>query len=147
MRVILSLALVSLFFIACNKDKYTSAPQIKYKSLNTNFYDNTTGGQPPIITFSITDAEGDVGDTATIHIKNLNTGDSIELPFPNLDGATKKNLNADVSASVGRLGANCPGSNPLHLIDTMYYEIYVTDFAKNKSNTIQTPDPVYEECP
>jgi hypothetical protein len=146
MRVILGLAVVSLFFVACNKDKYTSAPQIEYKSLTFNFIDNTVNSQSPSIVFSITDSEGDLGDTATIHIKNLLSGDSIELAFPSLDGATKKNLKADVTASIGRL-QGCITANPPGHLDTMYYEVYVVDFGKHKSNTIVTGDPVYQQCP
>ncbi|MBS1743947.1 MAG: hypothetical protein JST81_13015 [Bacteroidetes bacterium] len=146
MRVVIAILVVMLFFTSCKKDKYTSAPQIKYKSLTTNFFDNSVGAVSPAVVFSITDAEGDLGDTAYIHLKNLLTGQIDSLPFPDISGASiKKNLKADITASVGRLGG-CFTSNPPGRVDTMYYEIYVTDFAKNKSNTIVTGDPVFQQC-
>lgn len=144
MRATILVLVIGLIFSSCSKDKYTSAPQIKYKSLTSNVYDNTAQFAPSIV-FSITDAEGDLGDTAIIHIKNLLSGDSIEVGFPNLNGATKKNLKADVTASIGRL-QGCFAANPPGHIDTMYYEVYVTDFAKNRSNTIVTGDPIYQQC-
>lgn len=146
MRIIVSMALIALFFVACNKDKYTSAPQIEYKELTSNIYINTTDPnfETPKIRFSITDAEGDLGDTAYIHVKNLVNGRIDSFRFPNLDGATRKNLKANVTVEV--LGG-CEGNFPPGHIDTMFYEVYVTDYAKNKSNTITTTEPVYQECP
>ena len=144
MRATILVLIIGLIFSSCSKNKYTSAPQIKYKSLTTNVFDNSTISQGPGVVFSITDAEGDIGDTAFVHIKNLLTGDSTEKPFPNLTGANKKNLKADVTVYVSLGG--CNGGGLPNRIDTMYYEIYVTDFAKNKSNTIVTGDPVYQQC-
>lgn len=144
MRATILVLVLGIIFSACNKDKYTSAPQITYKSLTTNVFDNSTSSQGPGVVFSLTDAEGDLGDTAIVHIKNLRTGDTLERSFPALTGATKKNLKADVTVYVSLGG--CNGGLPGR-IDTMYYEIYVTDFAKNRSNTIVTGDPVYQQCP
>ncbi|MEO7523838.1 MAG: hypothetical protein ABIT58_07070 [Ferruginibacter sp.] len=146
MRAIILVLVISVFLMACSKDKYTSAPQITYKSLTSNVYDNALGSTGPGIIFSITDAEGDIGDSATIHIKNLLTNDSIIIPFPNLNGATKKNFKAEITATVGRL-SGCLVANPPGRIDSLYYELYVEDFAKNKSNTIVTADPIYQQCP
>lgn len=148
MRAIILVSVISLFLLACNKDKYTSVPQIKYKSVSPNYSENTIGSVSPIVTFSVTDAEGDLGktgeDTARIFIKNLLTGDFDSLDFPNLNDGAKKNLKADILASVsGVIG--CAG--PSGSIDTLYYEIYITDFAKNKSNTIVTGDPTFFLCP
>lgn len=135
---------VCLFFCACKKDKYTTAPQIEYKSLSSNVYDNSLGSQPPKINFRITDAEGDLGDTAYVFIKNLLTNDSIQLSFPDLNASRKNDFKADVSTSVGRLQG--PSCGTTARIDTMYYEFYVEDFAKNKSNVVRTTDPVFQFC-
>ncbi len=146
MRATILVLVIGIIFSACKKDKYTSAPQIKYKSLSSNVYVNTTqqGYVPPEINFTITDSEGDLGDTAFIHVKNLLSGRIDSFRFPELVGATKKNLKAEVSVWTisGCDGTIPPGGR----IDTMYYEVYVTDFAKNKSNTIVTEDPVYQQC-
>ena len=145
MRVLLFIVTLGILFTACKKDKYTTAPQIKYKALTTNVYNNSTTAVSPGIIFTITDAEGDLGDTATIHIKNLLTGDSLEHPFTKLGVSGKADFKAEVTASIGRLGG-CQSANPTDSIDVMFYELFVVDFAKNKSNTIVTTDPVYQLC-
>ncbi len=105
----------------------------------------------PVLTFQVTDAEGDVGfkdgtDTAFIYIKSLLTGFADSLAFPDLETAGKSNFNAEVDVDLERF-VKCrslPGT-PLHT-DTLYFEIYVKDFEKNKSNVITTDDPVYFTC-
>jgi hypothetical protein len=150
MRIIILGCLIGLFFSACNKDKYTTEPQIKYKSVDPNYVDSSTSSLTPSITFSITDAEGDIGsltlrDTAYIHVKNLHTGDSALYEFPDLKDITKKNFKADVSVTLTGNGLfSCPVQN---VLDTLYFEIYVTDYGKHKSNTIVTGDPIYNNCP
>lgn len=37
MRNTIILAIMCVAFTACNKDKFTTAPQIKYESVNPNF--------------------------------------------------------------------------------------------------------------
>ncbi len=149
MRVIITVLVLALIFSSCGKDKYTTAPQIKYKSVIPDSVSNVVNTQTPVITFSITDAEGDLGitskDTAFIHIKNLFTNDTALVKFPDIKDITKKDFKADISVSLTGLGMfNCPVSNT---VDTIFYEIYVTDFGKNKSNTIVTEDPVFNHCP
>src|SRR6188768_47812 len=104
MRIIILVCLIGLFFSACNKDKYTTEPQIEYKSIDFNYVENISGYSTPSVTFSITDAEGDIGnltlrDTAYIHVKNVRTGDSALLTFPDLKDITKKDFKADVTAT------------------------------------------------
>ena len=53
-------------FAACKKDKFTTAPQITYKSVQNNYISANipigppNGQQPPIMTIHVTDAEGDI---------------------------------------------------------------------------------------
>lgn len=140
--------LTGLFFSACKKDKYTTAPQIKYKSVSPNFSNNDIQSVAPVITFSITDAEGDLGitdkDTARIFLKNLLTGKFDSLDFPDLRDISKADFKAEVLASVGKVLDCRPVPGGLVHIDTLYYELYVEDFAKNKSNTIVTGATYYE---
>ncbi len=141
-----------LFFVSCKKDKYTTAPQIKFLSVSPNALDSRDFNPAyPILTFQVTDAEGDVGlkagtDTAFIYIKSLLTGFEDSLAFPDLETAGKSNFNAEVDVDLERF-VKCrslPGT-PLHT-DTLYFEIYVKDFEKNKSNVISSDDPVYFTC-
>ncbi len=150
MRYSLLFTLVILVFTACKKDKFTTAPQIKFKKLSHNAVNLSPTSAVPVITLNVTDAEGDLGknstDTAFIYMKNLLTNDFDSLPFPDLQTAGKSNFQADVDITITKVlkCRSLPG-NPLHT-DTLYFEFYIKDFAKNKSNVITTPEPVYFEC-
>jgi hypothetical protein len=149
-----AICIIALLFllISCKKDKYTTAPQLKYLELSSNVIDSRDFNPVyPVLTFRVTDAEGDVGlkagtDTAFIYVKSLLTGFSDSLAFPDLETAGKSNFNAEVDIDLQRFikCKSLPGT-PLHT-DTLYFEIYVKDFAKNKSNVITSTDPVYFTC-
>lgn len=149
MRYSLLFTIIILFFSGCKKDKYTTTPQISYRSIAPDVVGNLSAS--PVITLDITDAEGDIGrtatDTAFIYIKNLLVNEFDSLMFPDLQAATKKNFKAEVEFVVPNSVLKCnslPGGT-LHT-DTVYFEIYVKDFAKNKSNVINTGDPLYFIC-
>ena len=149
MRYTLILSIVILVFTACKKDKFTTAPQLKFKSISPTVIVGGLGADP-VLTFNITDAEGDIGitarDTAYIYMKSLLTNHFDSLPFPNLQAASKSNFQADVDFSTTKV-FKCkpiPGGG-LHT-DTLFFEVYVKDFAKNKSNVITTGYPVYFTC-
>jgi hypothetical protein len=150
MRYPLLFTIAILVFTGCKKDKYTTVPQIKFEKLSHNAVDLSINSATPIVTFSITDAEGDLGinanDTAFIYMKNLLTNDFDSVPFPDLQTAAKNNFKADIDVTITKvLKCKSQPGNPLH-IDTLYFEFYVKDFAKNKSNVFTTPEPVYFEC-
>jgi hypothetical protein len=150
MRYTFLYSIVILFFAGCNKDKFTTTPQIKFEKLSHNAVDLSINSATPIVTFNITDAEGDLGinskDTAFIYMKNLLTNTFDSVPFPDLQSAGKNNFNADVDVTITKvLKCKSRPGNPLHT-DTLYFEFYVKDFAKNKSNVFTTPEPVYFTC-
>ena len=133
-----------LFFTACKKDKYTTAPQITFKSYKpANGSNRSTLANEPKLILEITDAEGDLGfnngkDTSRIYIKNLLTN-RIDSPFlPNLTSVAQKNFKADIEAGLFTvMGGRSSGTRPYS--DTIQFEVYVKDFAKNKSNVLVTP--------
>jgi hypothetical protein len=155
MRITL-LILVSLIALtSCKKDKYTIAPQIKFNSIKPNAIAlaglSTVDEAQVIVSFQLTDREGDIGfkdnaDTSYVYIRNLTlnpTGlDSIK--FPDIPSVNKKDLNAEIQIRLN----DVPGllTVPIAAVkphtDTLYFEIFVKDFAKNKSNVIKT-DPLY----
>ena len=154
MRYLLILAVLFTGFISCNKDKFTTAPQIKFKSINP---DNVTSGLTfnnkdlaPKITIHITDAEGDIGltgkDTARVFIKNLLSNKVDSFNMPALQSATSKNFEADVEINLYNTLYCRPGGPPRPRTDTTFYEVYVKDFAKNKSNVVTTDKPLYMRC-
>lgn len=151
MRNILSIAILLLAFTACKKDKFSTEPQIKFESVDPNVASIQIGSEIPDINFSITDKEGDIGqklgvDTAFIYLKNNLTGKSDSVPFPNLSNAGKESFQADVSVSINKvLECKSLPSGALH-VDTLYFDVYVRDFARNKSNVITTGAPIFFSC-
>jgi hypothetical protein len=145
MRYIILLVVAGTFFSACKKDKYTTAPQISFVSVSPDFY---RGGlirdeDYPILTIHVTDAEGDLGllpgdDSTFVHIKNIKTGVEDSVLFPYIKPIAVKNFDADVSVFLKLfLGAGGP------VRDTLFFDVYVKDFANNKSNVLRTEKPVY----
>src|SRR4051794_11564829 len=153
MRHVVLILFISLIVVSCGKDKYTSAPQLKFKSVSPNHV--TSGAvigssEIPLITLEITDKEGDLGfnpgkDTSKIYVRNLliNRLDSFYLP-PEMKSISTKNFQADIRINTFDILRG--SSSPRPKIDTLIYEIYVVDFAKNKSNVVTT-DPIYYVFP
>lgn len=155
MRASLFLAITFFIFTSCNKDKYTTAPQIKFKSISPDFAASnlTTVNKEsaPKLTIEITDAEGDIGfiagkDTSLIFIKNLKSGNLDSFLLPDIKTSSVKNFKGDVVVNLFD-ALDCIDPGPIRpRTDTTFYEVYVTDFAKNKSNVIRTDKPVYYRC-
>lgn len=150
MRFTLVFAITVLLFTACNKDKFTTAPQISFKSYNPDQGSNySNNSNEPVMVLEITDAEGDLGfiagkDTAKIYIKNLLTNKQDSMIFPDLSAAGKSNFKAEIQLGLLNVmgGRNLP-VNQRPYVDTLFFEVYVTDFAKNKSNVLVTDKPFY----
>ena len=153
MRYILIIAALCSIYSSCKKDKFTTIPQIKYKSTKPNTaYSNIPVNQQgiPVLTITVTDAEGDLGfkslkDTSYIVIKNLLTGKKDSLILPDIQTSAGKDFEGDISVTLSNfLGAS---TRPRPKTDTLYFEVYIKDFAKNKSNVIKTGDPVFYITP
>lgn len=157
MRHLFSAAYLFTILVSCNKGKYTTAPQIKFKSITKSFVAGTVGlpSDGPKLTIEVTDAEGDLGfkedkDSSYVFIKNLTVPpfiiDSFKFPAA-LAGVAGKDFKANIEISLGGDGTN--GSGVLDrtcttgCTDTLFFEVYVRDFAKNKSNVIKTEKPLY----
>ncbi len=146
MRYILTIAAVVLFFSACKKDKFTTVPQISFKSVKPDAYQRgaTQDADLPVMTVTVTDAEGDLGyvagkDTSYIYFKNLRTNKLDSTELPDIKQATTSNFQGDISVNLKQfLGVRNTAQK-----DTIFFEIYVRDFAKNKSNVIVSDKPVY----
>jgi hypothetical protein len=134
MRYTILIAIFSFIFISCNKNKFSTAPQIEYKSVNTNVLDRE---QILEFTFSFTDAEGDVDSFFVRQVNpkcNLsNFRDSAPLPtFP----ATKK-FKGDLIVSYSY---SLPGIQQLQepqcdFNDTCYFQFYLKDKKGNVSDS------------
>ncbi len=151
MKINWFLLLVTLFLFSCNKDKFTTTPQISFRSLTPNFWlsSNFNYFNGPVLSIQLTDLEGDFGinpgkDTSFVYVKNITVPpyDLDSFRFPDLSEiSNKKNLNIQVDAIINRV--RCSAGTIFPLIDTIFFEVYVKDFAKNKSNVIQTGTPLY----
>jgi len=145
MRYSLLFTIAILFFTACKKDKYTTAPQISFKSFSALEASNyTTVDGQPVIVLEVTDAEGDLGNISSteqskIYLKNTLTGKEDSLVFPDLRSVSKSNFKADIEVGLRNvLGGRPFPTVPRPYQDTLHFEVYVKDFAKNKSNVILT---------
>ena len=146
MRLLACIFLFAVLFSACNKDKFTTEPQITFKSLQPNFSTNNTArGNPPKVVFEVRDGNGDLDtDTAKIHIKNTFTNKSDSFNFPDLKPILGKDFRSDVTVNLfDVLGGRNPNGVPKPFTDTIAFEIFVTDKARNKSNVIVTPQFYY----
>ena len=148
MRYSLLFAIAILFFTACKKDKYTTAPQIVFKSFNPAEASTYTRiNNQPIMVLEITDAEGDLGNISTteiskVYIKNMLTKKEDSIDFPDLRSVSKSNFKANIEVGLLSVlgGRDLPFSQRPYQ-DNLQFEIYVKDFAKNKSNVIVTDKP------
>ena len=148
MRLILFITLISIFFIACKKETFTSEPKITYLSLTPNSWSSdNTSINGPLLKFQLTDLEGDFGfqDTSVSYVYVRNVADSLSpfdsIPFPPIDIADKKNLNVEVSVDLGNVLPPAHITRPY--TDTLFFEVYVRDFANHKSNVIRNGNPLY----
>jgi hypothetical protein len=150
MRYAFLITILSLLFITCKKDSTDSAPVITYESISPNsIHSSITNNnqQFPILTIHIKDADGDLGlisgkDTSFIFIKNILTGSQDSLQFPDLSGSAK-NFEGDVIIPLPSSVLTSDGAPT----DTLYFQVYVKDFARQTSDTIITQDPVYFYTP
>jgi hypothetical protein len=158
MKIFLLTICLAIIFISCKKSDGNAVPQIKFKSITSPFI----SGDPitlPILKVSIKDADGDYGfkdgaDSAYLYVKNVSyppfSLDSFKFPS-NLANANIKNIWAVAEIDLkngGSGGGNSvlkrTSTTPLPSVrtDTLYFEVYMKDFKKNKSNVIRTEEPM-----
>jgi hypothetical protein len=139
---------ICFVFVSCKKENYTTQPQISFLSITpSTWYSDNPSLTGPQLSFKLTDAEGDFGfqDTSIsfvyIRLENdtLNPPDS--LAFPNLPIPNKSNLNVEVSVDI--VSILPPPHTPRPFTDSLHFELYVKDFAGNKSNVIKSTTPFY----
>ena len=146
MRLILLTTIAALLFFSCKKNKFTTNPQISFKSISPDSYKqgSTSTDILPVLTITVTDAEGDLGfktgkDTSFIYLRNLRTNNFDSVSLPDIMTSATKNFQADISIKMFQF-LRVPNTTKK---DTLYYDIYIKDFAKNKSNVLRTEKPIY----
>ncbi len=137
---------------SCDKDRFTTEPQIKFLSLNPNSWNSdNTSLIGPKLRFQLTDREGDLGWRADapsyvyIRLSRDTTEPYDSLRFPSMQLADPKNLNAEVEIDITE--ALPPPHFPRDYMDTLYFDVYVKDRANHSSNIIRTPEPFFYYTP
>ena len=132
LRLFTLLIFATLLVFACKKpDEYPVIPAIEYKSAYTT-KDNQGFDQLFCVTISFTDGDGDIGYNGVWN--TIDTPVSSRIPYLTPDGKNKA-LKGDILREL-----NLPF--PL-LNDTMKYDIFIYDRALHQSNTITTPEFIF----
>lgn len=137
--------LTCLCIAACNKDAFTTKPQITFKSVNTQVL---ASGQVIRFTLRYTDKEGDIQNKLYVQkvTQNCSLSDADdEYSIPG-EIPTQKNGEGDIVVTYGYGPETgyppikepaCPGQN-----DTCIFRFALTDKANNTSDTITSPQIV-----
>jgi hypothetical protein len=138
MRNTIVIALIAFIFIGCKKDRFTTKPQLKFESVNTQVLDR---GQILSFKLSYTDLEGDLQDS--IYVEKVEptcpqSGFSSKYILPNFP--TTRNAEGEIQVSFGYNVNNYPlikapqcGRN-----DTCYFRFVLKDKAQNLSDTVKS---------
>jgi hypothetical protein len=136
-RILCTILALTILF-ACSKDKFTTKPQLKVKSVNDNFIEP---GEILRIIIEFTDAEGDVSDSAfiqkvTANCINSNYTDKRTIP----DFPVKKDLRGEFQITYGYNVQGIPalGQPQCNRNDTCVFRVWVKDNGGNVSDTVQT---------
>ena len=138
MRYKILISIFVLFLFSCKKDKYTTAPQLKYKSVNTKTLQR---GETLQITLSFTDAEGDLTDSMTVQkiVKacpdRSNSSFTQLYKIPTFPTSKNQSGNIVVTYSYNDINPICNRN------DTAVFKFVLKDQAKNKSDTAVS-DPI-----
>ena len=140
----IAILVTTLFFIAaCQKNTVSKIPKIALiqfvpDSMKVNV-------DTCFIQFSLTDGDGDIGNSNTSQIwlkdSRFDTADFQPTAFPPIDGSVedpKKGLTGTCIFYPVPQPVPRSDSNHTKYGDTLYYEMYITDRAGNASNHVIT---------
>ncbi|MEJ7821243.1 MAG: hypothetical protein WKF85_02915 [Chitinophagaceae bacterium] len=132
--------LIILFFVSCKKDKFTTAPQLKYESSNKKVF---RSGDVIIFNLSFTDAEGDFSDSA-LYVEKFEPkciasrfSQFYKLP----DFPTSKDQSGNITVTYGYNVSSLPpilGPQCVNRNDTAIFKFVLRDKANNKSDTVRS---------
>jgi len=147
-KILIVLGIIALL-AACNKDKFTTKPQLTFESFNT---DVLPYNSDLIITLKYTDKEGDIQDSIYVERLALNCTDTVKAHY-RIPQEVPKMRNSEgeivISYSYGgdfppfpligdpKCGLNQPDS--IKINDTCIYRFALKDLAGNISDTISSP--------
>lgn len=141
-----AIAGMSILMAGCSKDKYTTKPQLTFKSVKN--YTVERGGLIHI-TIGFTDKEGDISDT--LYIQNRTAAcpaSDFQSPaaYPIPDFPTSSNLsgNIDIIYENGSVDTQNAlySANSCEKPDTTFFYFWIKDKANNVSDTVRTDKPL-----
>lgn len=139
MRYSVILAAITLLIASsCKKSKFTTAPQLKYKSVNTTELDK---GQVIVFKLSFTDGDGDLQDSLFIEkIEPTCSSSYFKQKYPLPVFPAGKNTEGEFEVSFGYNVSNYPliKAPQCNRNDTCYFRFMLKDKAQNTSDTVQS---------
>jgi hypothetical protein len=139
---ILIVSLITILLAACNKDKFTTKPQIEFDNVNT---DVVQPGSQLIITLTYRDKEGDIRDSIYVERRAVNCEtDTIRALYAIPTNVPKiKNAEGNIVISYSHLPdftyPNIGDPTCGTAADTCIYRFALSDEAGNVSDTISSP--------
>lgn len=139
-KLLIAVVILATVWIACSKDKFTTKPQITFKSVNGNVF---SAGNLVDFQLEATDKEGDLQDT--IYVQRVTT------VCPDLNSVTPFQMPASVKKGDLKAQVNITyvyrNPNPPYALlagcterdDTATFKFWVKDVAGHVSDTIQAP--------
>lgn len=141
MRYPIILTIFIFLLTGCEKDKFSTVPQLKFESVNTKELHN---GEVITFTLSFTDAEGDLSDSLYVEqFEPRCVNSRLKRMYKLPDFPTSKNQEGEILVT---FGYNVNGAIPLRTPqcnrnDTATFKFVLKDKAQNKSDTISS-DPI-----
>lgn len=134
MRKTVLFSIVVLLFAACNKDKYQTTPQLKFKSVNTEILSRDNSLE---FTLSFTDAEGDLTDS--IFIQKFDpacpaTNFDAKYRLPEFPSGKNQAGDIKITFTYNEVPPKCFPRN-----DTAVFKFVLKDKAQNNSDTAVSP--------
>jgi len=145
MRTKILFAFIAFCFLnSCSKDKYTTKPQLKYKSVNTKVLNRN---QTLTFTLEVTDAEGDLQDSIWVHEVPRNCPDAgFTTKYKMPDIASVKDFKGEINICYAYgINLGCPTIQPTcpnSRNDSATFKFWIQDKAKNVSDTISSEEVV-----
>jgi hypothetical protein len=149
---ILIVSVITILLAACNKDQFTTKPQIEFESFNNNVV--IPGGQL-VITLKYRDKEGDIQDTIYVERRAINcTLDTLRAFYkipanvPELKNGEGKivisysHIPDFTFPNIGEPGCGLNDPPGTQTNDTCIYRFVLSDKAGNTSDTISSPQVV-----
>jgi hypothetical protein len=146
---VLIVGIIAFTLTACNKDLYTTNPQLLFQSVNST---NVPIGGSLDFKMQVTDKQGDIQDSMWIervsYIPDCLGNDSAVLsyPMPQFTGTSDLKAQIDVYFTYGtndgvdaELTPCSVGVTGVAITDSCYFKFWMKDNANHVSDTVRSP--------